>query len=208
MKQLLIFFALFATACSSLGRTYVAPGYQSTSADAVKRITIAAWAPADSAGTALVIARVASDFVKLRKNYLVPEAVALKGWEEGCKEGRDGVLSVRVLKSEVEKQDVELTVAVELYRCNDGALLWRAEGKGSGESNDENLKSMVENYARDVDPAATQFAAPAFVVLQDVLNALPDVTLSDAEVEEKIEIGYVKPLYERVRVMSASLLVI
>ncbi len=194
--------------CSSLGTTYVAPGYLSTSADAVKRITVGAWAPADQAGAAPVIARIAADFVKLRKNYIVPESLALKGWEEGCKDNREGVLAVRVLKSAIENQDVELTVAVELFRCRDGALLWRAEGKGDGKSNDESLKEMVSNYARDVDPAAAQFAAPAFVVLQDVLNALPDVVLSDAEVEEKIEIGLVKPVYDRVQVLSASLEVI
>ena len=199
---------LLTTGCSTLGHTYVAPGYSSTSADAVKRITVAAWAPESQAGAASVIARIAADFVKLRKNYIVPESAALKGWEEGCKENRDGVLSVRVLKSEVEKEDVALTVAVELFRCRDGALLWRAEGKGDGKSNDENLKEMVASYARDVDPAATQFAAPAFVVLQDVLNAMPDVVLNDAEVEEKIELGLVKPVYERKQILSASLQVI
>ncbi len=207
MKRL-AFLLFLASGCSSLGQTYVAPGYLSTSADAVKRITVGAWAPSDQAGAAPVIARIAADFVKLRKNYIVPESVALKGWEEGCKENREGVLAVRVLKTEVEKEEVELTVAVELFRCKDGALLWRAEGKGDGKSNDENLKEMVSNYARDVDPAATQFAAPAFVVLQDVLNALPDVVLNDSEVEEKIELGLVKPIYERVRILSASLEII
>jgi probable lipoprotein (TIGR04455 family) len=206
MKQLIVL-TLLTSACSSLGNTYVAPGYQSTSADAVKRITVGAWAPAEQAGAATIIARVAADFVKLRKNYLVPESIVLRGWEDGCKENRDGVLVVRVLQSKIEEQDVDLTVAVELYRCKDGTLLWRAEGEGNGKSNDANLKEMVDNYARDVDPAATQFAAPAFVVLQNVLDALPDVVLSDAEIEEKIELGS-RPVYERVRILSASLWII
>lgn len=199
---------LVTTGCSTLGHSYAAPGYSSTAADAVKRITVSAWAPEGQAGAAPVMARIAADFVKLRKNYIVPESQASKGWEDGCKENRDGVLNVRMLDSKIEKEEVELTVAVELFRCKDGALLWRAEGRGDGKSTDENLKEMVANYARDVDPAATQFAAPAFVVLQDVLNAMPDVVLNDAEVEEKIELGLVKPVYERKQILSASLLVI
>lgn len=206
MKRLIVVTAFALAGCSTLGSTYVAPGYKSTSADAVKRITIGAWAPTEQAGAAPVIARVAADFVKLRKNYLVPEAVALRGWEEGCKEGRDGVLTVRVTKSELKDREVDLHLVTELYRCADGALLWRAEGCGEAKSNDESLKQMVENYTREVGPDAERFAAPAFVVLQDMLNAMPDVVLTDAEVEEKIELGAV-PL-ESERLLAATLVVI
>jgi probable lipoprotein (TIGR04455 family) len=189
MKLALLLF-MSAAACSNVGHIYAAPGYKAQDPSAVKHITVAAWAPSTHAGAAPVIARVAADFVKLRKNYIVPESMALtRGWSDGCKDGRDGVLTIRVLQDDIEKSDVTLHLAAELYRCTDGALLWRAEGNDDAHSDDANLKEMVANYAQEFGADAAQFAAPAFVVLQDVLNALPDVVLTDAEVEEKIEQG-------------------
>lgn len=183
----LLLVSVLATACSNVGHVYHAPGYQPLDATAVKRIVVGAWAP--KAEAAPVIARVAADFVRLRKNYLVVESVGFtRGWEESCKENVQGVLAVRALESKQEKNEVTLRVATELYRCQDGALLWRAEADGEADADDENLKATVENYANTFGDVAKTYAAPAFVVLQDVLNALPNVTLTSAEEDEKIEL--------------------
>ncbi|MBC7794557.1 MAG: MXAN_6521/LA_1396 family lipoprotein [Clostridia bacterium] len=184
-----LFALLFAFAgCSNVGHVYVAPGYQSLDDSAVKRIIVAGWSV--DRGAAPLIARVAGDFVKLRKDYIVTETVGLtRGFEDACKDSIQGVLAVRVLESKLATRQVSLRVAAELYRCTDGALLWRAEGEGNANPADESLKEMVANYATDFGEPAKTYAAPAFVVLQDVLNALPNVKLSDKEVEEKIELG-------------------
>lgn len=190
MKSAVAFALLAATtvACSNVGNIYVAPGYNAQDASAVKRIVVGGWSA--EAASAPVLARVAGDQVKLRKEYLVVETMALpRGFADGCKENIQGVLAVRALESRVLEKKVALKVAVELYRCSDGALLWRAEADDEVNPADDNLKSMVENYTNEFGEAAKTYAAPAFVVLQDLLNALPNVTLTEQEIEEKIEIG-------------------
>lgn len=176
--------------CSNVAHVYKAPGYESLADTAVKRIIVGGWSP--EAAASPVLARVAGDFVKLRKDYIVVETLGLtRGWEEGCKENIQGVLLVRALETAVQKDEVRMSLATELYRCGDGALLWRAEGDGDADPADDNLTAMVTNYANELGDAAKTYAAPAFVILQDVLNALPNVKLNDQEVEEKIEIGHI-----------------
>jgi probable lipoprotein (TIGR04455 family) len=182
---------LAATGCSALGATYAHPGYQHQAADAVKRVAVAGWAPAAHSGAAAVLARVATDMIKTRKSYLVQEDLKLeRGWSELCAaEKREGVITVRVLEATTDGTEVGLSVTLELNRCSDGALLWRGEACAGADSNDANLAEMVKTYERDFGEDAKRYAAPAFVVLQDLVNALPDVVLSDAEVEEKIELS-------------------
>ena len=83
---------------------------------------------------------------------------------------------------------MSLTVIGTLYRCSDGAILWRVEGAADSNPSDSDLQSMSHVYAQKIGPEAARYAAPVFVLLQDLLIELPDVQLSDEEVIEKIEL--------------------
>lgn len=192
VRALIAAVALFASnaACSAVHGVYEQPGYNVKGPNPIKRIGITAWAPSDEKGLADTLTAVATDLVKLRKNYLVYNTqAASKSFSDMCKDKIEGVLMVRTLGVKHQANDVHLDVALELYRCSDGALLWMADGGLSEASNDDNLTKLTDNYATSVGDAAKVFAAPAFSLLQQLIAVLPDPQLTDDDISEKIELG-------------------
>ncbi len=106
---------------------------------------------------------------------------------ERLRQGHEGVLFLEVLDLAQAELQVALALSAELRRCSDGALLWRAEGDLSQDPHDANLRQLVAAYLTRGGPAATRFAAPIFALVQDVLAGIPNPTLTDEELLEKID---------------------
>jgi probable lipoprotein (TIGR04455 family) len=177
---------------SAVDSSYLLRGYPGHDAAAVKRIAVAAWAPADHHEIGALAADIATDFVKLRKNYLVHEPIVVqRDFGEACSPGLEGVLAIRVLEVALADADRVVTTRIEasLYRCADGALLWRTTGALTAASNDQSLQSLAAAYGERAGAAAARFAAPLFALLQQLLVPLPDPVLTDEEIAEKIELG-------------------
>lgn len=183
-----------AAACSSVRATYRQAGYDARAKDAIKRVAVVGWAPQNEADLGPVLAHVAADLIKLRKNYLVTGASAgyAGRWSMACADGVQGVAMVRALEvARAGGGRVQMTLALELLRCSDGALLFREEASGSRSFDDAHLRGLTQNYTALLGEDARHFAAPSFGLLQPMVAALPDPVLDDAEVEEKIELGAV-----------------
>ena len=178
-------------ACSAVHQVYQQPSYDVHGPAPIKRIAVAGWAPQDANGLGDVVSQVATDLIKLRKNYLVRNTQALKqSWSELCGgEKIEGVFLVRVMDSAPGGGQVFMRLQAELYRCQDGALLWQAEADGKENSSNADLASLIGNYQKSAGPAATVYAAPAFVLLQQIIKLLPDPVLNESDIDEKIEIG-------------------
>lgn len=171
-----------------------------------KRLAIVGWAspslggaqkePLDAQTSHVgdVLARVAADFIKLRRNYLVYDtSVVQRSFAEACRGKIEGVLMVRALNVQGPKDDsVHLDLSVEMYACRDGALVWRVEGAANSASHVSDLAQLTESYAATLGEPSRPFVAPAFSLLQNLFGALPDVDLNDEEVGEKIELGMVE----------------
>lgn len=181
--------ALFC-ACSSVHQVYQQQAYDVHGPAPIKRIAVAGWAAQDANGLGDVVSQVATDLIKLRKNYLVRNTQALKqNWAELCQEKIEGVFLVRAMDAQPTEDKVFMRLQAELYRCQDGALLWQAQADSTESSHNADLASLVGNYQKSAGPAAVTYAAPAFVLLQQIIKILPDPTLSEADVDEKIELG-------------------
>jgi probable lipoprotein (TIGR04455 family) len=191
-KQALALAAVLAgtSACSAVRNVYEQPGYSHDGDTSIKRIGVTAWAPAENKGLSDTLAAVATDLVKLRKNYLVYDTQpTTRSFAEMCKDKIEGVLVARTLGVKKEGGDVNLNVALELYRCKDGALVWRADGAEAVDSKDSDLEKLTSNYSSSVGEPAKTYAAPAFSLLQQLVAELPDPVLTDADISEKIELG-------------------
>jgi len=194
----LVFLTLLASACAGpLGATYLAPGYLPTAPEAVKHVMVVAWAAPSEAPLADMLAVLGADVIKLRRDYLVyGSAPVIQNPLEKCKERlapendatMQGVLALRLLENTALQNDVTLALALELYRCADGALLWRGEAKTTTASNDPNLVETVKGYQGRFGTAAEATAAPAFIAIKALVEALPNPVLSDDEVGVKIEL--------------------
>lgn len=138
----------------------------------------------------LVLAHVGADFVKMRRNYLIyrTETIA-RHWAEACEKPVEGVLLIRALNARAKTTDhLALEVAAELYDCAEGALLWRIEGQTNSATQDAHLTQLIQNYTETLGKHQETWIAPSFSLLQGLLEQLPNVTLSDAEIDERIEL--------------------
>ena len=185
------------TACSAVESTYVRAGYDAKTPGAVKRIAIVAWAVPDHPKLGEVLSLVTTDRVQLKMQYLIYRTTLLDAeWRTACgplggeREGElEGVLTVQAIDVKPAGDEIELRLVAELYRCADGELLWRAEGFEGTESKDDDLAKLIESYQTRLGEAAGRYAAPAFLILRDILETMPDPVLTDDEVMEKIELG-------------------
>lgn len=182
---------LLLAGCSSVHSLYVRAGY-APGAGMVKHVVILASAPENNSGLGPLVARIAMDIIKLRKNYLVHGNKAMKGNTmdkdrfAGCG-GIDGVLVFTVTHVSLREGKADLVITGELYRCSSRELVWRAEGKAVRPSMDPNLVELTKVYETSYGSEAAQYAAPAFGIIQDIVETLPDPVLSDEEVLKKIE---------------------
>ena len=191
---LLLGLLLAVGACSAVRSTYLRPGYDGRDPAAIKRIAVLGWGGAGAPAVGDVLARVTADQVKLSRNYMVHRVGSASQWTAGCEVAQgspviDGVLLLRALEHGVRDAEASLNVAVELYRCSDGALVWRAEGSRRSASQDDSLTDLVATYGRELGTQARLYAAPAFLLLMQLLDSLPNPSLNDAEILEKIELG-------------------
>lgn len=183
-----ILLTLGTVACSYVDYDYLQPRYRPANDDTVKRIAVAAWAPAEHQPLAQVLAQVGSDRIKLRKNYLVyTQAVVTRDWSETCGD-RQGVLMLRPLDVRRTSTDTTLNLSAALYDCRTGALVWEVRGDTTHEAGDADLAQTVSTYRQSLGEDATPYIATAFVLLQDLLDAAPNPDLSDDDIMEKIEL--------------------
>ena len=196
--------ALAATAgsgCSAVTTQYTKAGYDPAAPDAVKRIAVIGMAPEGHGPLATLLAQVATDRINLKMNYLIyytgtlPDAAGPGdgAWVEACQQ-REGILSLRAMDVRTgEGPDVKMVIWASLRRCTDGEILWSAEAQDATESEDENLENMIKSYVQTLGPDVSAYAAASFLIVRDILNTLPDPTLTDDEILEKIELGHLPP---------------
>ena len=196
-----------AMATMGCGCSHVASVYQTNGMGAaVKRVRVVAWAPADHSGLAPVLSAVATDYLKLRKNYLVQADEPVNGgaaaapatldrlWSAACTDPAEGVVFVRALDSVLSARApraAALRLSAELYRCRDGALLYRSEGALKRSELDGALQQTRLHYAAELGEDKAAYVPCAFSLLQELLTPLFDPSLTEEELEEKIELGAV-----------------
>jgi probable lipoprotein (TIGR04455 family) len=196
---LFVSLVLGAAACGSpLRQVYDMRGYSLLGPDTVKHVAVLAWAPPTAPKLAELLAREAGDVVKLRRDYLVHKVgVMERSWTEACRlpEGEgtpaldlQGIIAIRLLDVTEDAGAVDMRLAMELYRCKDGALVWRADATAKVASADADLKELVRTYVQSIGDVAQKYASPTFVLIKALVEVLPNPVLTDDEVGQKIEL--------------------
>ena len=106
---------------------------------------------------------------------------------EACKT-RDGVLKMSVDRADVVGEHIDLEITGELRRCSDKSVVWSATARASGKSRNRSLKNLVQNYVEEYGNQAEVYAAPAFNILEDIVEAMPNPELTEDELMEKIDL--------------------
>ncbi len=183
----LVLLAVAAVSCSAVREAYRLDGYIPSGDGSVKQIAVRAWGPIAIPALGATLALMTARLVNQYTNYLVhSQDVLARGWSEACVE-MQGVLVVRALGVASGPSETTLDLSLELFRCADGALLWRTAGAGSHNPADEDLQNLTTAYVNDVGDEARSYAAPAFVLIKDLIEALPNPPpLTDEEIDQRI----------------------
>ena len=192
MKKKLIGFSflgvlLVLIGCSTTKSVYVKQGYESQP-KMVKRIKIIVESSQEDPQLSNLVAHLATDIIKLKRNYLIYGfRISKESCFKNC-DNLDGVVLFKVGKVKNDKVKAELEIKAELYDCYTKNLVWQAIGWDRRESADEDLANLTSVYHERFPEAARIFAAPAFVIIQDLIKTMPNPSLNDQEILKKIEL--------------------
>ena len=179
---------LVSFACSSVRHRFIVEGYKKNPEQMIKRIVIISEPSPQNRGLAALISDMTRDLIRTNRNYLVYGTVSTeREVAEACKT-RDGVLKMSVVRADAVGNHVDLEITGELGRCSDKSVVWNATARASGKSRNRSLKNLVQNYAEKHGNQAEVYAAPAFKIIEDMVETMPNPELTEGELMEKINL--------------------
>lgn len=180
--------ALVSFDCTTVRRGFIVEGYTKNPGQMIKRIVIISELPPQNKGLAGLISAMTRDLIRTNRNYLVYGILSTeREVTEACKT-RDGVLKMWVDRADATGERINLEITGELRRCSDHSVVWSATARTSGKSRNRSLKNLVQNYVEEHGKQAEVYAAPAFNVIEDIVEAMPNPELTEDELMEKIDL--------------------
>jgi probable lipoprotein (TIGR04455 family) len=179
---------LLCLACSSVRHRFLAEGYARNQGKMIKRIVIVSKPSPGNGDLAGLIGAITRDVIKTNRNYLVYGIVSTdQDAEEAC-HIRDGLLNMSLERADAAGEHIDLQITGELRRCSDKAVVWSATARASARSRNRSLKNLIQDYVEQYGREAEIYAAPAFNVIEDLIEAMPNPALTEDEMMEKIEL--------------------
>lgn len=181
--------------CATVKSSRVRPDYETVDKTQVKRLAVVTQPlPEGKQEVGELWSLIARRYVNQNRDFIAKTNLALAGPPEDtshkglCVEGIEGILW---LYPDVKRTNggVEAAVKAQLLRCRDGQEVWAAEAAGSWPSEDDRYKELTVQYTSELGPDVAPYVGPTFRLLSATLDTLPRPQLSDADVEEKIELG-------------------
>jgi probable lipoprotein (TIGR04455 family) len=180
--------ALASFACSSVRSRFMVEGYAENPAQMIKRIVIISEFSPQNKDLAGLISAMTRDLIRTNRNYLVYGILsAEREVAEAC-QTRDGVLKMRVDRADAMGERIDLEITGELRRCSDNSIVWSATALASGHSRNRSLKNLVQDYVEEYGTQAEIYAAPAFNIIKDIVEGMPNPELTEDELMEKIDL--------------------
>jgi probable lipoprotein (TIGR04455 family) len=196
MNRLVLVLGLaLLSGCATVKRSHIRPDYETVDKTQVKRLVVVTQPlPDGMPEVGELWSLIARRYVNQHREFIARSNISLDGNPEDtsfkglCVDNLEGVLW---LSPDVKRtgKGVEAAVKAQLLRCRDGQEVWSAEAAGSWPSEDERYKELTAQYTSEIGPKVTPYVGPTFRLLSATLDTLPSPKLSDAEVEEKIELG-------------------
>jgi len=180
--------ALVSFDCTSVRRRFIVEGYAKNPGQMIKRIVIISEVSPQNKDLAGLISAMTRDLIKTNRNYLVYGTLSTEREVTEACQTRDGVLKMWVARADAEGERIHLEITGELRRCSDNSAVWSATASASGKSRNRSLKNLVQNYVEEYGKQAEVYAAPAFNVIEDIVEAMPNPELKEDELMEKIDL--------------------
>jgi probable lipoprotein (TIGR04455 family) len=91
-------------------------------------------------------------------------------------------------RADAAGEHIDLEITGELRRCSDKAVVWSATARASGKSRNRSLRNLVQNYVKEHGNQAEVYAAPAFNIIENIVESMPNPELTEDELTEKIDL--------------------
>lgn len=98
------------------------------------------------------------------------------------------VLLNHFYKLERQGGSAALRVEARLIDCATGLLVWRALGENSYASEDSDLEQTIRGYTNRYGESVRPYVAGAYLLVRKLYDSMPDPTLNEDDIVEKIEV--------------------
>ncbi|WP_426755002.1 MXAN_6521/LA_1396 family lipoprotein [Myxococcus sp. Y35] len=183
------------SACSAVKSQRLRSDYDTVDKHQVKRLVVVTQPlPDGKVSVGELWSLVARQWVNQNRDFLVKESVALPDvptdttFKALCVEGLEGVLWLSPQMA-LKGSGAEAAVQAKLVRCRDGEEVWAAESAGSWDSQDEDYAQRIGQYVQELGEEVAPYVVPTAKLLRATLDTLPNPELTDADKDEKIELG-------------------
>ncbi|MFY2562245.1 MXAN_6521/LA_1396 family lipoprotein [Corallococcus terminator] len=181
--------------CSAVKTHRVRGDYAQVDRKATKRLVVVAQPlPDQKPAVGELWTLIARQWVNQNRDFIVKDNVALPGrpadatFKGLCVEGVEGVLWLDPSIS-LKGDGAEAEVKAQLLRCTDGQEVWAAEAAGSWGSRDEDYAARVTKFSEELGEEVAPYVVPTTKLLAATLDTLPNPELTEADKDEKIELG-------------------
>lgn len=181
--------------CSAVKTHRVRGDYAQVDRKATKRLVVVAQPlPAEKPAVGELWSLIARQWVNQNRDFIVKDHIALPGrpsdttFKGLCVEGVEGVLWLDPSVS-LKGDGAEAEVKAQLLRCTDGQEVWAAEAAGSWSSSDEDYAARVTKFSEELGEEVAPYVVPTTKLLAATLETLPNPELTEADKDEKIELG-------------------
>lgn len=185
----------FLAACATVKNTRLRGDYDQTDRQKVKRLVVVTQPlPEGKQSVGDLWSLLARRYVNQKREFLARSQVALAGAPQDptfkalCVDGAEGILWLQPTL-ERKGKGVETSVKAQLLRCTDGQEIWGTEAAGSWDSEDKKFLELKAQYVEELGAEVGPYVAPSFQVLKAALDTLPNPTLTEEDISEKIELG-------------------
>lgn len=188
---------LAAVGCTPLRYAQVRPDYDRVDRERTKRLLVVTTPnPQNEPRLGELWSTVARRYVNAHRQFIArasqgaPEGAAAADPLQLCSPEYDGVLWLKPTVARHENAGtVHAAVAARLLRCRDGGLVWSAGAEATFKSDDPDVKELGEIYVAELGEEVRPYFPATFKLLKTVLDTLPDPVLTEADKDEKIELG-------------------
>ncbi|MFY1830642.1 MXAN_6521/LA_1396 family lipoprotein [Myxococcus fulvus] len=181
--------------CSAVKSHHVRPDYAQVDRKQTKRLVVVAQPlPDEKPAVGELWSLIARQWVNQNRDFIVKDNVALPGrptdttFKELCTEGVEGVLWLDPT-IQLKGDGAEAEVKAQLLRCRDGQEVWAAQAAGSWGSRDEDYAARVTKFSQELGEEVAPYVVPTTKLLAATLDTLPNPELTEADKDEKIELG-------------------
>lgn len=188
--RVLLLLSLGLCACTPVRAVWLRTDWSTVQADRIKRIQVlVAPLPADRDDLGALWGTLTREYINEHLDFLVYSA----RWSpeiserEACAAPLDGLLRLRPQVSD-RGTKVRVGLHASLYSCHEHKEVWRATGRLTARKKDPLFEATAEAYAERLGPPVRDYVAASFRLLQQVADRLPKPRLTEADIDEKIDL--------------------